>query len=199
MIRDAALAVAGLLAERPGGPPVRPYQPAGVWEEATFGNKRYVQDHGSDLYRRSLYVFWRRIVAPTLFFDVANRQTCTVRTPRTNVPLHVLLTLNDDTYVEAARALAERLLRLPQATTESRLALAGRLVLARPLRPQEYRILADGLDRHRLHFEARPEAARRWLAHGESARDPNLDPTEHAAWTAICSTLLNLDEALTRE
>jgi hypothetical protein len=110
MIRDMALASAGLLTERVGGTAVNPYQPAGVWEETTFGNKRYTQDHGEALYRRSLYVFWRRIIGPTLFFDVANRQTCTVKTPRTNVPLHALLTLNDTGYVEAARVLAQQVL-----------------------------------------------------------------------------------------
>ncbi|MGE3308578.1 MAG: DUF1553 domain-containing protein, partial [Limisphaerales bacterium] len=121
MIRDSALAASGLLSEIRGGPPVKPYQPAGVWEEATFGNKRYRQDQGTALYRRSLYVFWRRIVAPTMFFDVANRQTCSVRAPRTNVPLHALLTLNDDTYVEAARALAEHVLLGSPSTTRDRL------------------------------------------------------------------------------
>jgi len=112
MIRDATLAAAGLLTERKGGTAVNPYQPSGVWEEATFGNKRYSQDHGESLYRRSLYVFWRRIIGPTLFFDVANRQTCTVKTPRTNVPLHALLTLNDLGYVEAARVMAQQTLLL---------------------------------------------------------------------------------------
>jgi hypothetical protein len=199
MIRDAALAASGLLNETRGGPPVKPYQPAGVWEEATFGNKRYTRDDGDSLYRRSLYVFWRRIVGPTLFFDVANRQTCTVRTPRTNVPLHALLTLNDDTYVEAARALAQRVLTEAPALSRPRLHYAARLVLGRPLTDSEIRILLNGLDRHRTHFQTDPDAARRWLAHGASARDESLDPAEHAAWTTLCSTLLNLDESLSRE
>ena len=108
MIRDQALAASGLLSAKPGGPPVKPYQPPGIWEEATFGNKRYQQDTGESLYRRSLYVFWRRIVGPTMFFDGANRQTCSVKTVITNTPLHALATLNDTTYVEAARALAQR-------------------------------------------------------------------------------------------
>lgn len=199
MIRDAALAASGLLSEIRGGPPVKPYQPAGVWEEATFGNKRYTRDQGSALYRRSLYVFWRRIVGPTMFFDAANRQTCTVRTPRTNVPLHALLTLNDDTYVEAARALAQRtLLEAPHTTTE-RLQWAARLVLGRRFGPAELTILTAGLRRHHEHFTTHTDAARQWLAHGDSSRDERLDLAEHAAWTTVCSTLLNLDEALTRE
>ena len=104
MLRDQALAASGLLVAKLGGPPVKGYQPDGVWEEATFGGKRYVQDHGEALYRRSLYTFWRRIVGPTMFFDNAARQVCTVNVFRTNTPLHALLTLNDVTYVEAARA-----------------------------------------------------------------------------------------------
>ncbi|MCW5559491.1 MAG: PSD1 domain-containing protein, partial [Verrucomicrobiae bacterium] len=121
MMRDAALCASGLLVETAGGPPVKPYQPPGIWEEATFGNKRYEQDHGADLYRRSLYVFWRRIAGPAMFFDVGSRQTCTVRTPRTNVPLHALLTLNDPAYLEAARMLSESILADPGATDADRL------------------------------------------------------------------------------
>jgi len=90
MIRDQALAVAGLVNLQMGGPSVRPYQPAGIWEEATFGKKTYVQDHGDALHRRSLYVFWRRIVGPTTFFDSGARQVCTLKVPITNTPLHAL-------------------------------------------------------------------------------------------------------------
>ena len=117
MIRDQALAASGLLVENFGGPPVKPYQPAGIWEEATFGKKTYVQDHGEALYRRSLYIFWRRIVGPTMFFDTAARQTCTIKTLRTNTPLHALTTLNDVTFVEAARVLAEQAMKHGGATT----------------------------------------------------------------------------------
>ncbi len=199
MIRDHALAAAGLLSDTVGGAPVRPYQPAGVWEEATFGNKRYVQDHGEALYRRSLYVFWRRIVGPTMFFDTANRQTCTVRTPRTNVPLHALLTLNDTTYLEAARALAQRLLQTPDLDAPARLDLAARRVLNRSLESEERTRLVASLARHRSHFEKNPDQAARLLATGESPRNPAQSPTELATWTLISHTLLNLDEALSKE
>src|SRR5262245_63962059 len=101
MVRDQALAASGLLVRKLGGPPVKPYQPSGVWEEATFGNKRYTPDKGEGLYRRSVYTFWRRIIGPTMFFDAGARQTCTVKQGRTNTPLHALATLNDTTYVEA--------------------------------------------------------------------------------------------------
>jgi hypothetical protein len=198
MIRDVALAAAGLLTPDVGGTPVKPYQPAGVWEEATFGNKRYAQDHGAALYRRSLYVFWRRIIGPTMFFDVASRQTCTVKTPRTNVPLHALLTLNDPAYVEAARALAERVLRGAPNDTD-RLALAYHRVLGRAPKGEEVKIALRGLERHRRDYAADRNAAEKLLAVGEGVGDPKLDPVEHAAWTVVCSTLLNLDEALTKE
>src|SRR5262249_7838463 len=108
LLRDQALAASGLLVEKLGGAGVNPYQPAGVWEDTSFGTIRYNQDHGEKLYRRSMYTFWRRIVAPSLFFDSATRQFCTVKQLRTNTPLHALTTLNDITFVEAARVLAER-------------------------------------------------------------------------------------------
>jgi hypothetical protein len=198
MIRDVALAAAGLLTPDVGGVPVKPYQPAGVWEEATFGNKRYAQDHGAALYRRSLYVFWRRIIGPTMFFDVASRQTCTVKTPRTNVPLHALLTLNDPAYVEAARALAERVLRGAPSDID-RLALAYHRVLGRAPKAEEVKIALRGLERHRRDYAVDRDAANKLLAVGEGVRDAKLNPVEHAAWTVMCSTLLNLDEALTKE
>jgi hypothetical protein len=187
MIRDQALAASGLLVDRPGGPPVNPYQPAGIWEEATFGTKRYKQDKGEALWRRSLYVLWRRIIGPTMFFDTQSRTYCVVKPTRTNTPLHALATLNDPTYVEAARALAERM---------DLDAIFAR-VLARPPRPDERAILQAGLDR--LRREYTPEAAKKLLKIGESKRDESIDPVEHAAWTSLCLTILNLDEAVTRE
>ncbi len=198
MIRDTALAAAGLLSGAVGGAPVKPYQPSGVWEEATFGTKRYEQDHGESLYRRSLYVFWRRIVGPTFFFDTASRQTCTVRTPRTNVPLHALLTLNDTAYVEAARALAARVLASASDDVR-RLDALGLSVLGRPFSEDERAVLSRGLDRHRRRFLAEPSAADALLHVGESPATPGIAPTEHAAWTLVAGTVLNLDEALSQE
>ncbi|MBL9172699.1 MAG: PSD1 domain-containing protein [Verrucomicrobiales bacterium] len=199
MIRDAALSVSGLLVERVGGPPVKPYQPSGIWEEATFGNKRYEQDHGEALYRRSLYVFWRRIVGPTMFFDVASRQTCTVRTPRTNVPLHALLTLNDLTYLEAARALASEVLQATASSDGERIRSAFQRVTGRLPDDTEVGVLTRALARHRATYRADPAAAERLLSAGESPRDPHSDSQDQAAWMLLCSTILNLDEALTRE
>jgi hypothetical protein len=199
MVRDQALAASGLLVRRLGGPPVKPYQPAGVWEEATFGTKRYQQDKGEALYRRSLYTFWRRIVGPTEFFDTAARQTCVVKPTRTNSPLHALTTLNDVTYVEAARALAGRVLAAAGPSPEERVVYAFRLVLARGPTSAEKQVLLGGLDCVRRQFAADPQAARKFLAVGESNRDEKVDAVEHAAWAAVCSTILNLDEALSKE
>jgi hypothetical protein len=198
MLRDQALAASGLLVRTVGGPSVKPYQPAGVWEEATFGTKRYQQDKGDALYRRSLYTFWRRIIGPTEFFDSAPRQTCIVKPTRTNTPLHALTTLNDVTYVEAARALAQRVLRTAS-SPESRLDLAFRRVLARRPSAEEKVVLLAAVARIRSQFAAEPAAAKKFLAAGEAKRDERLDPIEHAAWAAVCLAIFNLDEALTKE
>jgi len=199
MLRDQALAASGLLVERLGGPPVKTYQPSGIWEDATFGNKRYVQDKGDALYRRSVYVFWRRIVGPTVFFDVATRQNCAVKTPRTNTPLHALATLNDITYVEAARAMAERVLLTGDATDDARLEHAFRLVTARKPTAAEHQVLTASLGRLRTQYAGDKQAALKLLAVGESKRNEQLDPTGHAAWTGLCSLLLNLDEVVTKD
>jgi hypothetical protein len=197
MIRDQALASSGLLVGTLGGPPVKPYQPPNVWEEATFGGKTYRQDRGEALYRRSLYVFWRRIIGPTMFFDTQSRASCTVKPTRTNTPLHALATMNDTTYVEAARVLAQRVLKEP--ADGARLEAAFRRVLARSPKDAERSVLLAGLARRRREFAARPDDAKKLLKVGESARDESIDPVEHAAWTSLCLSILNLDEAVTRE
>jgi len=199
MLRDQALAASGLLVHKQGGPSVRPYQPPGIWEEATFGNKAYKQDHGEALYRRSLYVFWRRIVGPTMFFDTASRQTCTVKAVRTNTPLHALTTLNDVTYVEAARMLAQRVLEKDGLADEKRIAAAFRLVTARQPSAEEASILLRSLARFRTLFAGDKKAAEKLLQTGESPRNPRLDAVDHAAMTSVCSLILNLDETLTRQ
>lgn len=199
MIRDQALAASGLLVEKQGGRPVHPYQPEGVWEEATFGNKRYKQDQGESLYRRSLYTFWRRIIGPTMFFDTTNRTTCSVKPLRTNTPLHALNTFNDPTYVEAARALAQSVLRAPHTTPEARIQEIYLRILARKPSPEELQIWIPGLARHLHRAEANPKAANELLQVGDTPRDPGIPPAEHAAYTALCLSILNLDETLTKE
>jgi hypothetical protein len=199
MIRDQALAAAGLLVERLGGASVRSYQPPNLWKDLT--NEDYVQDKGDKLYRRSLYTFWKRTIAPPamLTFDAAGRETCVVRVSRTNTPLQALNLMNDVTYVEAARVLAQRVLREGGATTEGRLTLAFRLATARSPRPAELKILRAGLEEHLAHYRADRKAALALVSAGESRRDGRADTTELAAYTALASLILNLDETITKE
>jgi hypothetical protein len=197
MIRDHALAASGLLVDRLGGPSVNPYQPAGVWDEATFGNKTYVQGHGDDLYRRSLYTYWRRIVGPTMFFDSAKRQTCSVKGSQTNTPLHALTTLNDITYVEAARTMAQRVLKLSDQDAV-RIETAFRLATSRKPTDPELELLSARLGLLKQHYRPAPDDAAKLLSIGESPRSDKFDAVEHAAYTGLCSLILNLDEALTR-
>ena len=201
VLRDVALAAGGLIDFRIGGPPVYPYQPDQIWEALAITKERdftYPASPPADLYRRSLYTFWRRTVSPANMFDAANRQTCTVRAGRTSTPLHALTTLNDPTWVEAARALAEQ--SLGAATdAEGRLSYAFRRVLGRPPTPYDLESLTRMLERQRAFTQADPAAASQLLGVGESRRDESLEPTEHAALTCVCLAILNLDEALTRE
>lgn len=198
MIRDQALAAAGLLNLQAGGKPVYPYQPEGIWAEATFGKKIYRQDSGDALHRRSLYTFWRRIVGPTMFFDTAKRQVCEVKPLRTNTPMHALTTLNDVTFVEAARVLAQTLLG-EESDDLSRMRLAGRRLLARDPGPEELVLWQRSLDRARKAYDSDPESARTFLTQGESQRDCALPVPEQAAWAAFCLSLMNLDETLNKE
>jgi hypothetical protein len=194
-LRDQALALSGLLNPRLGGPSVKPYQPEGIWEEATFGKKTYVQDHGDALYRRTLYVFWRRIVGPTMLFDNSTRQVCAVKATRTNTPLHALVTLNDTTFVEAARVLAEKVLISPGDDSQH-LQRAFHIVTNRDAKGEELAVLQKQL------AKLRPQAAQdaaRLLKVGEHKSDTHLNAVEHAAWTSLCLMLLNLDEVVTKE
>ena len=157
-------------------------QPSGVWEDATFGQIRYEQEHGEALYRRSLYTFWRRIVGPTLFFDVSNRQQCSVKTGRTNTPLHALVTMNDITYVEAARALAQRTLLSPVAKDDAaRVAEMFRRCTARVPQPAESSLLTARLAALRTVYGQDDAAAKKLIAAGESKPDATLAPDELAA------------------
>ena len=199
VIRDQALLASGLLVEKIGGPSVKPYQPPGLIKEL-HGTDEDVQDHGPSLYRRSLYTFWKRTVAPPgmTTFDAANRETCVVRQTRTNTPLQSLTLMNDVTFVEAARVLAERVMKA-KATPEERLALAFRLVTARSPRPAELTLLVAALQRHEASYRARTADAIALISAGESPRHALLDPAEHAAYTAVANLLLNLDEVITKE
>jgi len=199
MIRDQALFAGGLLVEKVGGPSVKTYQPPGIWEEMTFGIIRFTQDKGEALWRRSLYTFWRRTVGPTNLFDAASRQVCTVRQSRTNTPLHALTLLNDVTYVEAARALGQRMMKEGGATPKERIAFAFRLLLSRAPSPKELGILEARQQRLLDRYGKDKDAALKLVKAGESKRDETLDVVELAAHAGIASLLMNLDEAMTKE
>lgn len=197
MIRDHALFISGIATGELGGPSVKPYQPAGVWADASFGNKKYQQDSGEKLYRRSLYTYWRRIVGPTMFFDMARRQTCSVRTSQTNTPLHALITLNDTTYVEAARLLAQRVMRAEQDSDE-RLSLAFRLATGRKPTTEEVELIESRLQRFFEKFESDGQAVKALLDVGEAPVPTDAKPSELASYTTVCLMILNLDETLTK-
>jgi hypothetical protein len=205
VIRDQALAASGLLVTKIGGPSVKPYHPPGLYEQvvAQRDNPRstYQQGGGEDLYRRSLYTYWKRSVPHPgmLLFDAPFRETCSLRRSRSNTPLQALNLMNDPTYVEASRFLAQRMIKEGGATISSRLTHGFRLLLARQPRPQELQVLAAAVERCLKDFKQDPEAARRLLAVGEAKADDQTGPDELAAYTMVASTLINLDEAITKE
>ena len=203
VIRDQALHAAGLLKEKIGGPGVRPYQPDGVWDEINvYGNLRnYKHDRGDNLYRRSLYTFWKRTAAPPqmAIFDVPGREACRVRRSRTNTPLQALVLMNDPTFVEAARILAARAMRDGGTDTGRRMDAMFRHALGRRPTLAERWVLEDGLRARVDNFRKRPDDARKLLAVGETRVDPGADPGELAAWTLLAGIVLNTDEMVTRE
>ncbi len=202
LLRDVALAASGLMDRRLGGKPVYPYQPKGIWDGLAITKERdftYPQSTGTDLYRRSLYTFWRRTVAPANMFDASTRTTCKVSLSTTSTPMHALTTLNDVTWVEAGRALAQRVMKDAGSDPDARLTEAFRRVCARRPAPEELRVLRRSLQRALTAYRADSKAAAAFLSAGESPRDASLDAAEHAAYASVCLALFNLDEALTRE
>jgi hypothetical protein len=201
-IRDQALAASGLLIAKVGGPSVKPYMPEAVWDETSvYGDMRnYKADTGEGLYRRSLYTIWKRTAAPPsmLLFDSATREVCTVKRSRSNTPLQALSLLNEVTYIEAARKLAELSLRQP-GNLDQRLAWAFRRVTARELHADEAKVLRTGLEQRLAKFRADLPAAQKLLANGRSPAPTDLDAAELAAWSVTANILLNLDETITRE
>ncbi|PYV13875.1 MAG: hypothetical protein DMG07_13190 [Acidobacteria bacterium] len=194
-IRDSALAASGLLASRIGGPSVKPYQPAGLWEESGT-NKTYAADKGEGLYRRSLYTFWRRTSPPPsmLAFDAPSREVCTARREATQTPLQALVLLNDPQFVEAARVLAERLARGGRPNLDGRIEGAFRLLLARRPDERERDVLRRLYSEQLAYFTEHPEAAERYLAVGEHARAGALGAADVAATAVLVSALMNQGE-----
>ncbi len=203
MIRDQALMASGLLVEKLGGPSVRPYMPEGIWDEVNvYGNLRnYKHDKGDNLYRRSLYTIWKRTSAPPslTLFDVPGREMCRVRRSRTNTPLQALSLMNEITYVEAARVLAQKTLEEGGSTVPDRIKYAVRKVLGRSPSAQELNSLVAGLNRRLKHFKDHPSDANELASAGDYPRDNKLDVAELAAYTTTASILFNMDETITKE
>ena len=200
-VRDNALAVSGLLVDKAGGPGVRPYQPPGLWNEVSLsGNVRFRQDSGENLYRKSMYTYWKRSApAPSMtIFDAPTREKCMVERPRTNTPLQALVTMNDPQFTEAARNLAQRMIKEGGKTPQERVTFGYRLVASRQPKSIVANILLAAYNEELENFKKNAEAANKLLGIGASKRDETIGVAEHAAWTIVASMLLNLDEVITR-
>ena len=198
-VRDQALSAAGLLADHIGGRSVKPYQPSDLWKDIATDSE-YVQDHGADLYRRGLYVYWKRTVVPPAMsaFDETAREMCRVRPRRTNTPLQALTLLNDVTFVEAARVLAQNVMAAAP-TADERIRLIVQRVLARTPSDREMKVLRRGLADYESRFRSDPAFATRLISAGEYPLPENTDNPQLAAYTTIASLILNLDEAVTKQ
>jgi hypothetical protein len=203
MLRDIALQSSGLLVNKIGGPSVKPYQPENVWESVGYPKSdttRYNQDHGDALYRRSLYTYWKRMAMPPDMdaFDAPTRDTACTRRQRTDTPLQALVTMNDPQWVEASRALAERLIKQGGKRPEQRIQYLSDLVLSHDPSPQMESVLERSLDQMQEHYAADPAAARELIATGEKPHDRAIPSPELAAWTMVVSEVFNLDETLNK-
>ena len=201
MVRDSALFEAGLLQEQLGGPSVKPYQPDGLWKEVIMQDFDYVQAKGTDLYRRSLYTFWKRTAAPPMMmnFDASQREACMVRENRTNTPLQALNLMNDVTFLEAARFIGQRMILEGGGDQDARLRHGFRIVTGRGATEKELGVLRGSLAYHLDHFATHAAEREEYLSYGDTAAAKNVDRTELAGYAAVASLLLNTDEAITKE
>lgn len=200
-IRDKALQAGGLLVEELGGHGFKPYQPAGLWESSSdpaSGTHFYKRDHDRSIYRRSVYMFWKRTSPPPVMttFDAPLRDVCTVRRSVTNTPLQALVVMNETAFLEASRTMAYRLLAKP-GSDETRLRLAYAIALQRPPDPTDLRVLLAAVTRYRKLYGARPDAAAKLLNVGDAPQSKLAPPGEEATWMLVCSTLMNTNEFVT--
>jgi len=203
MVRDYALAASDLLNQKMYGPGTKPYQPDNLWNIVGLpggDTRNFVQDQGDNVYRRSLYTFWKRMSPPPNLeaFNAPNREVCTVRRERTNTPLQALVTLNDPQFFEAARVLAQNAMRQGQGDWQNTLNEIASRTLCRNLQLEEVEILKASFGEFSDYYQTHPEEAQQMLAVGQAARDEKLDANLLAAWTMLCNQMLNLDESLNK-
>ncbi len=201
MVRDHALAISGLMGTRTGGPSVKPYQPEGLWLEVASGNqalRKYIQDHGADLYRRSLYTFWKRTIPPPsmMVFDAPSREQCTVQRRPTSTPMQALVLLNDPQFAEASRLIAARMVAEGGSTLEERIAFAFRLATSRSPKDQEVQLLVRLYEDQRTSFAEDLTSAAALLQVGEFQVAVGEPAAELAAYTVIANTILNVTESI---
>jgi len=203
MLRDIALQSGGLLGNTIGGPSVKPYQPPNVWEQVSYPTSdtvNYVQEHGPALYRRSMYTYWKRMASPPSMdaFDAPMRDVVCTRRQRTDTPLQALVTMNDVQWVEAARALAQRVILYGGQKPEQRIDLMSEILLSHDPPPKMAAVLEKSLQQMQEHYATDPKAARELVDVGEKKRDSSIPEPELAAWTMVASEMLNLDETVTK-
>jgi hypothetical protein len=203
MVRDYALASSGLLVPKLGGPSVKPYQPDGVWEAVAMigsNTRDYRRDSGENLYRRSMYTFWKRSAPPASMeiFNAPNRETCAVDRDRTNTPLQALTTLNDPQFVEAARRMAENAIKDGGEGDDAKINFIAKRIIARPFNANEMEVVRGSLAELSAFYQAQPQDAEKLIAVGESKPDAALAPATLAAWTMLTNQLMNLDEVLNK-
>jgi hypothetical protein len=198
-LRDQALQASGLLVERIGGPSAKPYMPPKIW--SSISNNKYEQDHGANLFRRSLYTYWRRTIPPPTMmnFNAAPREVCVVRTEPTNTPLQALTLMNNTTFVESARCLAERMICQSRPDPDSQIRSGFRMVCGRLPSDSELRVLRRAHRSFLQGYRDDEASAEQLLSLGEAPRDRSLSCPEHAAMTMTASLILNLDETITKE
>jgi hypothetical protein len=204
VIRDQALAISGLLHREIGGPSVKPYQPEGIWEEITGGGggstAKYIQSSGEQLYRKSLYTFWKRTVPPPnmMTFDAPSRDFCTIVRQETNTPLQALVLMNDPQIIEASRLLALRAFEEGGDSTEDKIRFMFRIATSRWPNSDEIGVLSSYLEEEKLRFRESPDQALAYLAIGEYRAEHRIDDNELAAYALLANTILNLDETISR-
>jgi hypothetical protein len=201
-VRDLALAAAGLLSPKTGGPSVKPYQPEGIWEAVAMpqsNTRHYKQDSGESLYRRSLYTLWKRTAAPATMeiLNAPTREGFCVQRDRTNTPLQALALMNDPQFVEASRELAALAIK-SSTDADARIDFITRRLLARVFDDDERKVARDSLAALLEIYRAKPEDAAKLITTGAKPPPQDIDPAELAAWTLVASQILNLDETITR-